>query len=77
MAFLSQTSQQGGGAIMMIILLLQAVEKPEISIWGVIIPALIFIVAFLMTLTLYRHFAGQQQESIAEEDSTEDQDPDP
>lgn len=41
----------------MIALLQQASGVPW---WGIIIPATIFVIAFVVTWLLYRHFSGQR-----------------
>lgn len=41
----------------MILLLQQAIQRPESSWWGILVPACIFLVAFGVTLLLYRHFS--------------------
>jgi hypothetical protein len=32
-----------------------------ISFWGIVIPALVFIISFVITWLLYRHFARQTE----------------
>ncbi len=31
----------------------------DVSLWGIVIPAFVFIVSFVITWMLYRHFADQ------------------
>lgn len=33
----------------------------EISLWGIVIPAFVFITSFVITWMLYRHFANQAE----------------
>lgn len=40
-------------------LLFQTVARAEVSLWGTVIPAAIFITSFVVTWLLYRHFAKQ------------------
>ena len=41
------------------LLIIQEALRPISPLWGVIIPASIFLVAFVATLLLYRHFSKQ------------------
>ena len=34
----------------------------EVSVWGIVIPALVFTISFTVTWLLYRHFAKQTGE---------------
>ena len=40
------------------VMLLQVAERTTSSWWGIVVPALVFIIAFGVTLLLYRHFSG-------------------
>ena len=47
---------------MNVLLLLQVVERASSSWWGIVVPALIFGIAFSVTLLLYRHFSRTHHE---------------
>lgn len=47
---------------MSVILLLLPAEAPTISVWGVVIPSIIFTISFVVTWYLYRHFAKQVED---------------
>ena len=47
---------------MIILLLQQAAERSENPWLGIVVPALIFLVAFGVTLMLYRHFSKAGEE---------------
>jgi lipopolysaccharide export LptBFGC system permease protein LptF len=38
-----------------------AASRPSSSLWGYVVPGLIFAVAFAVTWALYRRFAGQRR----------------
>jgi hypothetical protein len=59
MAFLSKAPQTFHRSIMSALLLLQTAERAAVSLWGVVIPATIFVISFVVTWYLYRHFAKQ------------------
>ncbi len=42
---------------MNVLLLQQVAERSTSSWWGIVVPAVIFLIAFSATLMLYRHFA--------------------
>ena len=44
---------------MTILLVQQAAERADNAWLGIVVPALIFIVAFAVTLMLYRHFSKE------------------
>lgn len=46
---------------MIVLLLQQAAQRAESPWWGILVPALIFIIAFGVTLMLYRHFSKEHQ----------------
>ncbi len=46
---------------MIVLLLLQAIERSTNAWLGIVVPALIFLVAFGVTMLLYRHFAHPQK----------------
>ena len=52
---------------MTVLLLQQVAERAESPWWGIVVPALIFAIAFSVTLLLYRHFSkthhGEEPES--------------
>lgn len=45
---------------MIALLLQEAAQRPDSPWWGILVPALIFIIAFGVTLMLYRHFSKEQ-----------------
>ena len=47
---------------MNVLLLQQVAERATSSWWGIVVPALIFIIAFSATLLLYRHFSKTHHE---------------
>ncbi len=36
-----------------------ALQQSTNLLWGILVPALIFVIAFVVTLLLYRHFSRQ------------------
>ena len=44
---------------MIALLVQQAAERATSPLWGILVPALIFIIAFAVTLMLYRHFSKE------------------
>jgi hypothetical protein len=44
---------------MLKIVALQSAARPVNLLWGVVVPALIFAVSFVVTYALYRKFAGK------------------
>lgn len=36
-----------------------ALQQSSNPLWGILVPALIFVIAFVVTLLLYRHFSRQ------------------
>jgi len=58
-------------ALMTSLIALQRTTPPEITVWGVLIPTAVFLIAFTVTWLLYRHFrnatgAGGDQSGNAE-----------
>lgn len=47
---------------MNVLLLQQVAERSTSSWWGIVVPALIFAIAFSVTLLLYRHFTKTHHE---------------
>lgn len=43
------------------LLLQQVAERPDSIWWGILVPGLIFAIAFMVTLMLYRHFSKEHQ----------------
>ena len=56
---------------MIALLLQEVVPRGEINIWGVVIPASIFIIAFVMTMLLYRHFSKPLPASEDEQEASD------
>jgi len=57
MAVLSKAPSKGGGTTMNVLLLQQVAERSTNTWVGIVVPGLIFIIAFSVTLLLYRHFS--------------------
>ena len=45
------------------IVIVQVAERGVISFWGVVVPAVVLIVAFVATFMLYKHFSKPENET--------------
>jgi len=44
------------------LILQQVVERGAVSVWGIVVPAVVLIVAFTATFMLYKHFSKPAEE---------------